>query len=168
MEKGSVQVICGPGFGKTTMALGKGVVAVTKHKKVIMIQFLEGSLSAEVSEGLKCLEPDMKVFRFEKQGDYFEKLSEEQKKEEKINIQNGLNFARKVLTTRECDLLILDEILGILDQDILALDEFEHLLSLRDEEMSLILTGKNFPDELTGYVDAISKIENVEIDNPAE
>ena len=34
--------------------------------------------------------------------------------------------------------------------------------------MSLILTGKNFPDELTGYVDAISKIENVEIDNPAE
>ena len=110
----------------------------------------------------------MKVFRFEKQGDYFEKLSEEQKKEEKINIQNGLNFARKVLTTRECDLLILDEILGILDQDILALDEFEHLLSLRDEEMSLILTGKNFPDELTGYVDAISKIENVEIDNPAE
>ena len=80
MEKGSVQVICGPGFGKTTMALGKGVVAVTKHKKVIMIQFLKGSLSAEVSEGLKCLEPDMKVFRFEKQGDYFEKLSEEQKK----------------------------------------------------------------------------------------
>ena len=48
-----------------------------------MIQFLKGSLSAEVSEGLKCLEPDMKVFRFEKQGDYFEKLSEEQKKEEK-------------------------------------------------------------------------------------
>ena len=43
MEKGSVQVICGPGFGKTTMALGKGVVAVTKHKKVIMIQFLKGS-----------------------------------------------------------------------------------------------------------------------------
>lgn len=168
MEKGSVQVICGPGFGKTTMALGKGVVAVTKHKKVIMIQFLKGNLSAEVSEGLKCLEPDMKVFRFEKQGDYFEKLSEEQKKEEKINIQNGLNFARKVITTRECDLLILDEILGILDQDILSLEEFEHLLSLRDEEMSLILTGKNFPEGLKGYVDIISKIENVEIDNPAE
>ena len=35
------------------MALGKGVVAVTKHKKVIMIQFLKGNLSADVAEGLK-------------------------------------------------------------------------------------------------------------------
>ena len=31
----------------------------------------------------------------------------------------------------------------------------------------IVLTPKD-GDELTGYVDAISKIENVEIDNPAE
>lgn len=168
MDKGSVQVICGPGFGKTTMALGKGVVAVTRHKRVIMIQFLKGSLSADVAEGLKRLEPDMKVFRFEKQDDYFEKLSEEQKQEERINIQNGLNFARKVLTTRECDLLILDEILGILDQGMITLEEFESFLSLRDEEVDLILTGKRFPEELLHCADSISKIENVEIDKEAK
>ena len=31
------------------------------------------------------------------------------KKDEEINIRNGLNYAKKVLTTEECDLLVLDE-----------------------------------------------------------
>ena len=67
MDKGIVQVICGDGVGKTSMALGKGIGAITKNKRVIMIQFLKGALSPESSEWLKRLEPDMKVFRFEKQ-----------------------------------------------------------------------------------------------------
>ena len=29
-----------------------------------------------------------------------------------MNIRNGLNFAKKVLVTSECDVLILDEISG--------------------------------------------------------
>ena len=39
MDKGIVQVICGDGVGKTSMALGKGIGAITKNKRVIMIQF---------------------------------------------------------------------------------------------------------------------------------
>lgn len=165
MDKGIVQVICGDGCGKTATALGKGIIALTSHKKVIMIQFLKGSLEADASEWLKGLEPDMKVFRFEKLGDYFEKLSDTQKKEEQINIFNGLNFAKKVLTTGECDLLILDEVLGILDQNIISMEDLKTLLSLREENVSLILTGKVLPQKLVQYVDSIVRIENVEVDN---
>ena len=50
MDKGIVQVICGDGVGKTSMALGKGIGAITKNKRVIMIQFLKGALSPESSE----------------------------------------------------------------------------------------------------------------------
>lgn len=164
MDKGIVQVICGSGLGKTSMALGKGIGAVTKNQRVIMIQFLKGMLSAETAEWLKRLEPDLKVFRFEKQCDYFEKLNESQKKEERLNIQNGINFARKVLTTGECDMLILDEFLGLLDQEIITMEEFLNLLSAREEGVDLILTGKVCPPQLEEYAGIITRIENVKVD----
>lgn len=168
MDKGSVQVICGDGWGKTATALGKGIGAVTEHKRVIMIQFLKGGLTPEAAEGLKRLEPDLKVFRFEKSGEYFENLTEAQKNEEILNIVNGINFAKKVLTTGECDLLILDEVLGILDRQLISMEEFEALLSLREESVSLILTGKVFPEELVPFVDSAVRMEQVEVDKEAK
>lgn len=158
MGEGSVQVICG-GCGKSAMALGKGIMALTQHKKVIMIQFLKGSLSTEASETMKQLEPDMKVFRFEKLEEYYENLTREQKREECLNIYNGINFAKKVLATGECDVLILDEILGLLDLQIISQEDFEAMLGSRAEDMNLILTGKVFPEKLTAYVDDVIRID---------
>lgn len=163
MDKGTIQAICGGGCGKTATALGKGILAVTAHKKVIMIQFLKGCLGLDVAEELKRLEPELKVFRFEKSGDYFENLTEAQKEEERMNIFNGINFARKVLTTGECDLLILDEVLGILDQNIVSVEEIRKLLELRSDDVSLIMTGKVFPKELEPMVDSVTQIENLEV-----
>lgn len=168
MSKGTVQVICGPGTGKTTAAIGKGISAVTRHKSVIMIQFLKGHQDPEIFDVLKRLEPEMKVFRFEKSTGFFETLSEEEKQEELINIRNGFCFAKKVLSTRECDVLILDEVLGILDQGIITLEEFKAFLHAREEDVEIILTGKVFPKKLEPYVDTISRIDNVKVDNKGQ
>ena len=145
MKKGKVHIIFGTGMGKTAMALGRGVSAAMHGRKVIMIQFLKGVLSHETADGLKQLEPAFKVFRFEKQNEYYENLSEEGKKEELCNIQNGYNFAKKVLCTGECDMLILDEFLGVLDQKLVGDDALETLLAAREENVDLILTGKVCP-----------------------
>ena len=75
MKKGKVHIIFGTGMGKTAMALGRGVSAAMHGRKVIMIQFLKGVLSHETADGLKQLEPAFKVFRFEKQNEYYENLS---------------------------------------------------------------------------------------------
>ena len=40
MKENLIQVICGPGKGKTASALGRGVTALLKGKTVIMVQFL--------------------------------------------------------------------------------------------------------------------------------
>ena len=123
MKHGNVEVICGPGRGKTTLAVGKGIVALTRQKRVIMIQFLKGSVNQEGLEILRNLEPNLKIFRFEKSDTVFAELSEEQKAEELLNIRNGFNFAKKVVATGECDMLILDEVLGIMDQNIIQAHE---------------------------------------------
>ena len=39
MKRGNVEVICGEGLGKTSLALGKGLSALMEHKRVIIIQF---------------------------------------------------------------------------------------------------------------------------------
>ena len=114
MKENLIQVICGPGKGKTASALGRGVTALLKGKTVIMVQFLKGSMETEGMEIVKRLEPEFKLFRFEKSPIFFDQLSEEEKDEARINIRNGLNFAKKVLVTGECDILILDEPTAVL------------------------------------------------------
>ncbi len=42
-------------------------------------------------------------------------LPEEKKREACVNIRNGLGYAKKVLSVAECDLLILDEVLVLVE-----------------------------------------------------
>lgn len=107
------------------------------------------------------LEPELQIFRFEKSAESFAKLSEEAKSREFMNIQNGLNFAKKVMATGECDILILDGVLGLVDQNIVPLEEIQKLLSAREETMSLVLTGTVLPEELKEEADTIVRLENV-------
>ena len=160
MKDSTIQVICGPGKGKTASALGRGISALIHGKNVIMVQFLKGSMDSDNMEVLKRLEPEFKLFRFEKSPVVFDQLSEEEKEEARINIRNGLNFSKKVLVTGECDILILDEILGILDEGIISLEELKALIcQARQSEAELIMTGTVYPQELDEYADEITKVQ---------
>lgn len=161
MHKGYMQIIYGPGKGKTAMALGKGLSAVANGRTAVMIQFLQGSLDAEQMAVYNRLEPELQVFRFEKSAESFSRLSEETKSREFMNIQNGLNFAKKVMATGECDVLILDGVLGLVDQKIVPLEEIQKLLSVREETMDLVLTGTVLPEELKTEADWVVRLENV-------
>ena len=88
---------------------------------------------------------------------------EEGKKEENINILNGVNFARKVIVTQECDFLLLDEILGLVDMGIVTVDTVADILKQKDESMHIVMTGWNLPEELRPYVDVITTLNTEEI-----
>lgn len=154
MATGSVQVYYGEGRGKSPAALGRAIRSASEGKTVFIIQFLKG----KTDEFLKRLEPEIKVFRFEKSDEYFNELSQEEQLEEVKNIKNGINFAKKVLTTGECDLLILDEVLGLVDNRLISYEELENVICARSEETDLILTGWVLNDELKPYIDEIYHI----------
>ena len=161
MRKGMTQVICGEGTERTEMALGKAITEIARKRKVIIIHFLKGMAREETGEWLKQLEPELKSFLFEKQNGSLEESGEEQKTEDQMDIQNGLNFARKVLTTGECDMLILDEFLEILNQNMIEEEDWRSLLSLREEALDLILTGEMCPESLAECVDRVTRIKHV-------
>lgn len=165
METGLVQVYFGNGKGKTTAAIGQGIRAAGRGIKVIMIQFLKGGVSGELNT-LAKLEPDFKVFRFEKERDFYYSLSETEKDELKMEIVNALKFAKKVLDTKECDLLILDEILGVVENGIISEGELKTFINSKPKNVELILTGRKLPDSLVEDIDYLSEI--IQIKHPYE
>ena len=132
MGKRIVQVFYGPGKGKTSAAVGQCIRAASLGQSVIIIQFLKGK-DAEEFNFLERLEPDIKLFRFEKSEESYDLLLPSQQKEEKQNILNGFNFAKKVIDTGECDVLVLDEVLGLLDIGLIEVSDIIKLIELRDD-----------------------------------
>ena len=148
---GRVQIFTGDGYGKTMAALGEALIAAASGKRVVVIQFLKG----------RGLEPEIKIFRFEKSDADFLSLPEDKQREEAQNIRNGICFARKVLTTGQCDLLVLDEVLGLVDCGIVQEQELRELIFLRSADTDVTLTGIRMCDSLLGIADHVSDIEQI-------
>ncbi|WP_028242672.1 cob(I)yrinic acid a,c-diamide adenosyltransferase [Pseudobutyrivibrio ruminis] len=157
MEKGTIQVYYGNGQGKSAAALGNAIRFASQGKKCIIIEFLKSETNTDYFEKL---EPEIKLFRFERSKEGFENLTEEQKQEEKINILNGLNYAKKVLGTGECDLLILDEFLGVIDEGIVDEEDIISALQSKSLITNVILTGQNMSQGLFEIADNVLKLES--------
>lgn len=158
MANGSVQVYYGEGRGKTTAAYGTALRAANDGKMVYIIQFMK---DREIIDNniFKRLEPEIKFFRFEKNEKNYDSLTEEEKQEECINMKNGINYARKVLVTRECNVLILDEMLGLLDAGVVSTEDLESVLNAMPEDATVVLTGRYLTDEIRAHADEIYNIE---------
>ena len=156
MEKGTIQVYYGSGQGKSAAALGNAVGFASQGLKAIIIQFLKSETNSEYFEKL---EPEIKLFRFERSKDGFESLTDEQKQEEKINILNGLNYAKKVLGTGECELLVLDEILGVVDEGIVSEEDIMEALEGRAINTNVILTGLNITPGIFEIADSVLNVK---------
>ena len=154
-----IHIYTGDGRGKSPAALGRAVQPAARGEQVVIIQFLKGK-GLEDTEFVRRLEPEIKLFRFEKSDENYEELSEEKKAEEIMNIRNGLNFAKKVLSTGECNLLILDEVLGLLEKNIIATEDLTGLLAQKGDT-DVILTGISLNDEVCILADEVSKIETL-------
>ncbi len=137
----------GMGRGKTSAAIGYGIQVAGKGGRVIMIEFLKNRDEDE-QEFVKRLEPEIRFFRFQKSDQFYDELTAEEKEEERENMQNGLHYARKVLLTEECDLLILDEVLGLISEGVISEEELVSLVESGSGSTEIILTGQKITDEV--------------------
>ncbi|MCD7708962.1 MAG: cob(I)yrinic acid a,c-diamide adenosyltransferase [Clostridiales bacterium] len=157
MSEGIVQIYYGEGHGKSTAALGCAIRTAGIGKSVTVITFLKGKNEQE-QEFLNRLEPEIKFFRFAKAEECFAELTAEKQQEEAMNLRNGFNYAKKVVTTGACDLVVLDEILGTVDEGVVSVDEMKELLANRPEDMTVICTGRVLPEGLRECADEIYNI----------
>lgn len=155
MENGAVQIYYGEGHGKTNVAIGSAISAACEGKQAVIIQFLKGKNKQEF---LSRLEPEVKFFNFSRAGILFEQLDDDSRQEEIMNIKNGFNYAKKVVSTGADTVVVLDEILGLLDLHLITRDELADLLASKPDDVTVIMTGRVLDDSIRDLADEIYNI----------
>ena len=157
MSKGVVQIYYGEGHGKSMAASGSAMRCISEGRQASVIQFLKGENEQEQNL-FSRLEPEIKYFNFARAGIRFEELDEEKKMEEIMNLKNGFNYGKKVISTGACDLVVLDEILGLVDLKVLTFDDIREMIESKPEDMTIIMTGRVMDDRLRELADEIYHI----------
>ncbi len=158
MGRGKITIFSGEGRGKSSAAFGRALVRASRGERTVIIQFLKGSGMAE-SDFLKRLEPEIKLFRFEKCSLDHRDRSEQEKKEEAEKIRNGLQFARKVLAAGQCDLLVLDEVLEVVGNHIISADQLGEICR-ESRGVDVIMTGRAYDPGICAFADEILEISS--------
>ena len=94
MAEGCIYIYTGDGRGTAPAAIGRAVQAAVEGKRVVIIQFLKGKGLGD-SDFLRRMEPEIKLFRFEKSDGNFVELPEEKKQEEIRTSVTGSALPRK-------------------------------------------------------------------------
>jgi len=81
-----------------------------------------------------------------------------EKNELKKNMQGELEQVRKVLVNKECDLLILDEIMAAIHGELLSVEDACALIDLRPPGMEMVLTGRSAPNKLIERADLVTEM----------
>ena len=55
----------------------------------------------------------------------------------------------------------MDEVLGLIDNDIISVEELKTLLSSKPEDMDIIMTGITLNDEVCVLADEVTKVETM-------
>lgn len=160
LGKGYIHIYTGNGKGKTTAALGLGLRAVGHGLRVCMVQFLKSAESGEL-HAVRSLGPKFSIHRFEKKRDFFWKLNEAEKAEVKLEVGEAFKFARQTAFSDGCDILILDEVLGALNNNLLGLDELLEFLRSKPQGLELVLTGRGAPPELLEAADLVTEMGEI-------
>lgn len=160
LKKGLIQVYTGDGKGKTTAALGQGLRSCGRGLQVCMVQFLKGQDTGEL-HSVEKLHPLFKIYRFEKERGFFWTLSDQEKMELKEDIDRGFEFIKGVVANKECDILIIDELLGVLSNSLLETDEVVKLLKEKPDSMEIIITGRNASKEIMEVADLVTEMKEI-------
>jgi cob(I)alamin adenosyltransferase len=160
-RRGLVQVYTGNGKGKTTAALGLALRAAGHGLKTHVIQFMKGEIYYGELGAAKMLFPYLTITQMGRP-DFVDK-----KNPDPIDVRlagEALSLARKVIASREFDIVVLDEVNVALDFRLIEISDVLALIDERPAETELILTGRYAPKEIIERADLVT--EMVEIKHP--
>ena len=154
MKKGLVQVYTGNGKGKTTAAIGQAIRALGQDYKVCLIQFFKKPTSGELKilknfPNLKLLHP-LPLYPEEKNRNLL-----------KRKIKDILPKISEIVKSKGYDLVILDEILIVLRDNLLAEEEILNLLKNKPASVELILTGRGATKKVLEAADLVTEMKEV-------
>ncbi len=157
MKNGLIHVYCGDGKGKTTAAIGLAVRAAGRNFKVLFAQFLKGNKSGE-RVSLSKLE-NINLTKTPEHIKFYVDMNYHEKEHAKNNMEKI--FSEAISLSNDYDLLILDEVLGLVECNFLDIDTLVDFLKNRPKNLEVVLTGRKLPDEIKELADYVTNFEKI-------
>ncbi len=159
MEQGFVQVYTGNGKGKTTAALGLGMRAVGHGLKVIMFQFLKGSVDYGELRAAELLGSAFKIVPCGRE--CFVKKGAPSEIDVRM-AQKGIEAAKAALRGEgNYDIVILDEINCAVDFGLLTVEDVLEAVRQRRKGIEVVLTGRAAHARLIEEADLVTEMLEV-------
>ena len=160
MEFGLIHIYCGDGKGKTTAAMGLGMRAAGREKKVLLTQFLKSNKTGE----LNSIEKLNEFFHF-LEGRPANKFIWNMNEREIDKLRDEHTERFKVVTRKAVDenydLLILDEIIATVNNNLVPFEMVVEFLKNKPEGLEVVMTGRDPKEELINLADYVSEIKAI-------
>ncbi len=156
---GYIQVYTGNGKGKTTAALGLALRAAGRGKKTYMAQFMKKGEYGELLSAAKYLADFITIEQFGLPE--FHHTGDEVTEEERNSALTGVAAVNKAIASKKYDIIILDEVNVLLYFKIIALDPILKIITGKPENIELILTGRNAPEEILERADLVTEMKEI-------
>lgn len=156
-ELGLIHIYCGDGKGKTSAAMGLVIRAAGNNLQVLILQLLKIQYSGELT--ILGQIPNIKVIRGKGVANFSFTMTEPQK----LMCRNthNHNLEAVIAEADHYDLLVLDEVIGAYNRDLLDKDLLLDFLKNKPPHLEVVLTGRNPPEEILEFADYISEIKKV-------
>lgn len=159
-RQGLIVIITGNGKGKTSSAMGMALRGCGHGLRTTIVQFMKGDLYSGEWDGVKRLEPLVKLYHTGKgfcgiEGNPYPHA------EHRKNAQEAVALVKGILAADTCDTLILDEINNALQLRLVDLEQVVEIIANRPDHMHLILTGRDAHPELVKLADTVSEVREI-------
>ena len=149
-------IYTGHGKGKTTAALGMVFRALGRDLKVAVVQFVKGKWMTgerKFAEGLKNLDFHVMGLGFTWESDDIS--------QDKRAAQLAWEKSKELILGGEHPIVILDEITYAMNYGFIEEDDVAAILQDKPPQTTVVLTGRNAPEQILDIADLVSNIEAV-------
>lgn len=159
MDKGLCHIYFGNGKGKTTAALGLGLRASGRGKRVLLVRFLKGKDSGELTSILQL--PNFDILDGPEHINFTFLMDDAERQETREICSALLSSAADVAASGGYDLLILDEVLSAVSAGMLMEEPLISLVKGRPQGLEVVLSGNPAPPEIIALADYVSEIKKI-------
>ena len=156
-ERGIVLLHTGNGKGKSSSAFGMVARALGHGMRVGIVQFIKGAMSTGEENFFRRFPDQVEYFVM---GEGFT-WDTQDKSRDIAAAEEGWQVASRLLSDREIDLIILDELNLVLKYHYLELDLVIETLQQRPKMQHVVITGRAAPQGLIDYADTVTEMRDI-------
>jgi cob(I)alamin adenosyltransferase len=156
LDRGYVHVYTGDGKGKTTAALGLALRAAGAGLRVTVAAFMKNGDSAEFGM-LERLQAGIQVHDYGS-GCF---ICGQPASRETMRAQRGCRAIQGMMSSRQFDLMILDEANMAVACGLLSADALLDLIRAKPAELELVITGRYAHPDVIAAADLVTEMREV-------